>query len=96
MLKVYHFEIFSTLVCQLAKTRIILCFIFHHIYFIVSFSGVILRQGLVTKEPTAVYVKIKRGVMVACCFCVLGVQKPLVACDVCTPVSLARHSASVA
>ena len=79
---------------QLAKSRMILCFIFHHIYFIVSFSGVILCQGLVTKGPTAVYVKIKRSTV--CCFCVLGVQKPLVACDVCTPVSLARHSASVA
>jgi hypothetical protein len=46
------------------------------------------------KEPTAVYVKIESST--ACCFCVLGVQKPLVACDVCTPVSLARHSASFA
>lgn len=44
---------------QLAKSRMILCFIFHDIYFIVSFSGVILCQGLVTKGPTSVYVKIK-------------------------------------
>jgi hypothetical protein len=48
---------------QLAKTRMILCFIFHHIYFIVSFSGVILFQGHVTKEPTAMYIKIKGGAM---------------------------------
>lgn len=54
---------------QLAKTRMILCFIFHRIYFIVSFSGVILCQGLVTKGPAAVYVK-KRGnvsMLFLCC-----------------------------